>query len=277
MEEQEQVPVEESQAPSTENQDAEPNTSVDEPEGVEALEVSFGEDPPPQEEEKDAGWVKNLRKQHREAQKELRDLKAKLASLEAPKKDEVLGEKPTLDGCGYDTDEYDKKLLEWDKRKREFASREAALVSEREGAQKAWQEKVARYEDAKAQLQVDDFEEAEHFLTENFSEAQRYMIIKGIESPELMVYALAKYPAKAKELAKIQDPLEFAFQAARLEAQLKTKTKRTPPPPEPTVKASGKSPASADASYQRLMDEADRTGNYTAVAKYLKERRSQTR
>ena len=86
------------------------------------LVVSIGDAPPASEEEPEARapeWVRELRKTKREQDRELRELRQKLADKEAaakPVTPEVV--KPTLEGCDYDAEAFDRKVEAWSEQQR---------------------------------------------------------------------------------------------------------------------------------------------------------------
>ena len=69
--------------------------------------ISIGEEAPPTEEEKAPDWVRDLRKSHKESQRENKALKAKLEEANGTKKPEQLGVKPTLEAETNVTDDFD--------------------------------------------------------------------------------------------------------------------------------------------------------------------------
>jgi hypothetical protein len=85
---------------------------------------------------------------------------------------------------------------------------------------------------------VPNFEDAEGVVQETLSKPQQAIIVQGAKNPALVIYALGNNPTKARELARISNPVEFAFAVANLEAQLKV-NRKTPPPPEKTEESTG--------------------------------------
>jgi len=142
---------------------------------------------------------------------------------------------------------------------------------EQEAAQAAWNAKLTSYQTAKASLKVSDFEDAEHLVTSTMSATQQAIILK-LPKPELMVYAVGKNPAKAKELAAIKDPIDFAFAVAKLETQLKVQPRNAPPAPESKVRTTTGGAVAVDNTLAKLQAEADRTGDRSKVAAYLRNR-----
>jgi hypothetical protein len=234
----------------------------------EEIVVSIGDEPTPQDDaERAPDWVRDLRKQHRELQRKLREYEAKEQA--APAGPKPVGPKPKLEDHDYDTDRYESALESW------YAQKAAADKAEREAqrqaeeAQKAWQAKLDGYGKAKSELKVRDYDEAEALVQETLNVTQQGIILQGAKNPAMVVYAMGKNPKKAKELAAISDPVKFAFAVADLEAQLKITPRTKPPAPEKTLPA-GTAPVSGatDSTLERLREEAARTGDFSKVVKY---------
>ena len=103
---------------------------------------------------------------------------------------------------------------------------------------------------------------------------QQGMIVQGAENPALLVYALGKNPKKAKELASITDPVKFAFAVAKLETNLKVTKRKASSRPESKINGTGRPSGSVDNTLDRLRAEAEKTGNYTKVSQYKKQKQS---
>ena len=235
-----------------------------------------GESPPPEEEEKQAPeWVKNLRKSYRELQREKRELEEKLKMvLPAPEHNPVdPGKKPTLEACDYDSDKFENELAGWFERKRQSEEVIAKQRSKQQAEQETWQKKLEGYNQSKSGLKVSDFQDAEEAVLESLSVTQQGIILQGAQNPAVMVYALGKNPKKAKELAEITDPVQFAFAVAKLETQLSVTRKQLPPPEKRIVSNSGS--GSSSVQLERLREEAARTGDYTKVMAFKKQLNSQ--
>lgn len=236
----------------------------DEPK-VEAEEVvvTIGdEESPPQERAPE--WVRELRKAHRELQKENRELHQKLQVVETKP---TLPKKPALEDYDYDSDEYEKGLVQWFEQKRKFDEQNARAEAEAQNQQKDWQSKLESYANAKASLKVPDFDDSEDFVQGVLSVTQQGIVLQGAENPALVVYALGKNPKKAQELSQISDPVKFAFAVAKLEKDLKV-TKKAPPAPEPVVQSTGRVSGSVDSTLERLREKAAKTGDFTEVVRY---------
>lgn len=237
--------------------------------------VSIGEETPPTEEEKHApGWVRELRKSYREVQREKRELEEKLKAVtQTETKPVTLGKKPSLEDHDYDSDAYEAALTAWFDKKRQADEAEAKVKAEAENQQKAWQLKLETYGKAKAELKVKDFEDAEANVQESFSVTQQGILLQGSDNPALVIYALGKNPTKAKELSAINDPVKFAFAVAKLETQLKVTNRKAAPPPESTVRGTGRVSGAVDSTLERLRADAEKTGDYSKVMQYKRQKR----
>ena len=247
----------------------------EETEDTEEVVVSIGEEAPPPDEHTPAPeWVKELRKTNRELQRQNRELQGRLQTAPPEIKPVVIGNKPKLEDHDYDTDAYEGALANWFERKRQADDVNAKQETEVMNQQKAWQAKLDGYGKAKAELRVKDFEDAEEVAQQVFSITQQGVLLQGADNPALVVYALGKNPAKAKELAEINDPVKFAFAVAKLEKDLKVTNRRQAPAPERIISGTGRSSGAVDSQLERLRADAERTGNMTKVIAYKAQKRS---
>ena len=260
-----------------EEEETEVSEIVDEveTEDTEEVVVSIGEEAPPHEEHTPAPeWVKELRKTNRELQRQNRELQGRLQAAPPETKPVVIGTKPKLEDHDYDADKYEEALTNWFERKRQAEEVNAKQEAEVMNQQKAWQAKLDGYGKAKAELRVKDYEDAEAVAQEVFSITQQGVLLQGADNPALVVYALGKNPAKAKELASITDPVKFAFAVAKLEKDLKVTNRRQAPAPERIISGTGRSSGAVDSTLERLREDAARTGNMTKVIAYKAQKRS---
>lgn len=213
-------------------------------------------------------WVRDLRKRTRDLERENRELKAG----KQPEAKE-LGPKPDRADFDYDDDAYDAAFLAWQDRKRDIEA-DARKREEQEQAQtQAWQGKLSRYAEKRGALGAKDYEDAETMVVDTLSVTQQGIIVQGADNPALVTYALGKNPTRLKELAALSDPIEFAFAVSKLEGQLKIKD-RGAPPPERTVRGSTGAAVSSDATIDRLRAEAAKTGDYSKVIAYKRQKRA---
>lgn len=241
--------------------------------------ISIGDDSPPSDEETEVAsaplWVKSLRKAHREAMRENRNLKQQLNGLQNPTKKPVeLGKKPQLQDYDYDEDQYTEALTTWFERKREVEAEAAAEKQREQDAQKTWQATLDNYDSAKKKLRVPDFEEAEATLTDTLSATQQGIIIHATENPAALIYALGKNDNKLKELATIKDPVKFAVAIGKIEKDIRVTKRNAPPPPERRVTGTAPNSGAVDSHLERLRAEAERTGDYTKVTAYRRQRKA---
>ena len=235
-----------------------------------------GESPPPEDDAKAPGWVKDLRKSHREQQRENRQLKEQLAKLSSAAEPTAveLGKKPTIEGADYDSDVYERQLIDWFEKKRAVEERQKSIEAERQKEQEAWNATLETYGQNRKSLKVKDFEEAELVVQDELSNTQQGMILQGADNPALLIYALGKNPKKAKEIASIKDPVKFAFAVAKLETQLKVRNRKAAAAPERVIQGSARSSGAVDSTLERLREEAARTGNMDKVMQYKRQQKN---
>lgn len=258
---------------------AQPNTEEQNQE-VEEFVVTYGDEEPKNESNDDEfngqpapHWVKELRREAKEGKRRIKELESQLSQNQKPQ-EVVLGEMPKLEDYGYNEDdpEYKKAIENWAEQKVKLNDQERKKQAEQENATKAWQEKLSNYEVKKnaVKTKVRDFDEAEELAREVLNETQQGILIHGAKNPELIIYHLGKNPEKAKELAGIKDPIQFAFAAANIDAQIKVQTRK--PQTNPERKPSGSASLSnvIDSKLESLEKEADRTGDRSKVIAYKK-------
>jgi len=245
-------------------------------EDSEGVVISIAGEPPAPEDDEEVRapeWVRDLRKNYREEKRRAKDLEQKLARLETQAPGVApLGPKPTLEKADYDTDRYEKELANWYDKKRQHDDREVSVKSEQQAVQREWERKLEGYQSAKAGLKVRDFEFAEDVVQDNLSVMQQGMIVQGADNAALVVYALGKNPKKAKELASITDPVKFAFAVAKLETQLKISTRKAQVSPERKISGTGRPSGAVDSTLDRLRADAEKTGDYSKVFQYKKQK-----
>lgn len=271
--EEQATPLETPETEAPETPDA-PDAPAPEPEEVI---VTIGDEPPPEPQDTTPApeWVRELRRVNREREREIKELRDKLAAKEtAPPAATDPGKKPTLEDHDYDTEAFERELTTWYDRKRAADAEITRQLQAEQEQQKAWQAKLEGYARAKTELRVPDYEDAEAMAQETFSIPQQSIIVAGAENPALLIYAMGRNPAKAKELAAITDPVKFTFAIAKLEAQLKVTPRKAPPAPEKPIRSTGGVSVSGavDGTLERLREEAARTGDATKVIAYKRQK-----
>lgn len=243
--------------------------------------VSIGEEQTQAEEDSQRApeWVRELRRSNREKDRKLRELEqenARLKGLSSQPSAVVVGDKPTLEACDYDTEKFEQELEGWYSRKREFDEQQRQAKQTEEQQRAHWQTRLDAVTKASAGLKVKDLEDAAMVFEDTFSPVQQGIIIGGPDSAEssaLLRYALGKNPKKAKELAAINDPVKFTFAIANLEKQLKVTPRKAAPAPDTRVASSMTGAAAVDSQLERLQAEADKTGDRSKVAAYMRKKR----
>lgn len=234
--------------------------------------VTIGDEEPEEKETAAApDWVRELRKNHREAQKRIRELEAQVGGSE--KKPEALGKKPTLEDFDYDADKFESALTEWHEKRRTAEAEAEKAAKEQEEAARTWQEKLASYGTAKTTLKVKDYDDAEAAVLDMLDITKQGIIVQGADNPALVVYAIGKNQSKLKELSEIKDPIKFAFAISKLEAQLKVQNKKAPPAPEKQIAGTGKISGAVDSTLERLRAEAEKTGDMSKVMAYKRQKK----
>lgn len=253
---------------------------AEEQQADEGLVIDFGQ---PEEEAQGAPeWVKELRKANREKDKELRELRAKLAGQQPAS--EELPPEPTLEGCDYDEARFKAEWREWNAKNLEHEARQAEAKRQQEEIEQRWQRKVARYDEGKATLGAPDYDDAEATVSEILAKPfigvdapdVRLNVIKNVAAdPNAVVYALGKNEAKAKELAEIDDVTAFAYAIGKLEAKMTIVRGGAKPAPERKISSTVPGVAGAtDNTLERLREEAAKTGDFSKVHAYKRQQRA---
>ena len=242
--------------------------------------VTIGEDAPPSNESIDNSkseeapeWLKELRKNNREANKRNKQLQKELEELRGVNEKPVLGERPTLEAHDYDEDKFNSSLDDWIQKKTEInelkKQEELKKKEEAESTKKIFEQ----YKEKKESLKVKDYADAENNVIDTLSEEQQNIILLSSSNPALVVYAVGKNHNELSKLSKIKDPIRFAATVARLETTLKVNNRKKAPKPETKI-LSGGAVGTVDSVLERLRIEADKTGDRSKVTRYLREKRN---
>lgn len=211
-----------------------------------------------------------MRADKKRLERENRELKAQQEAAaqraQQPVVIEPLGEEPTLEGCDFDAETYAGKLKSYLSRKAEHEARQKEQDDAQRKQQEAWQQRLDAYKQEAAKLKRDDFEEAESNVKTAFNTVQQSLLLKHPKAAAL-VYVLGKNPARAKTLAAISDPVDFAYAAADLAGQVKVERKSPPPPTDTPVRGRTTGAALASQTLEGLKEQGRRTGDYSAYFK----------
>ncbi|KAF1026172.1 MAG: hypothetical protein GAK29_01434 [Acinetobacter bereziniae] len=257
-------------------------TEGDTPEDEEELVVTIGEESPPQSQDESFNgqpapqWVKDLRKSERELKRKVKELETQSQTKSESIKEELtLPEMPKIDDhdIDYDQDVFAQRMQTWVSQRDEYQKQKSEKLAEHETQQKAWQGVLNSYKEKKANLKVNNFDEAEFEITEKLDQTQQAVILQGMENPALVVYALGSAPDKLDELSKIKDPIKFAVAIAKLETQLRQTKRKVATAPEKKISSTGSLSGTHDSTLERLRQEAEKTGDYSKVATYKRQGR----
>lgn len=257
-------------------EDVDPGQPEDEPEGDHPEDdgeeyLAFG-DEPEQSPEPETDLVKRLRK-------EIRDRDKKLAQFsKQPQGEEpiVVGNRPTIEECEFDQEEFDRRFEEWEQRREARRQQDQRIEQSQQQQQERWQQVQNSYQQAKQKLPFADKQEAERAAFDELTDIQQAVIASVADNPALVIYAAGKSATKLAEIASIDDPLKLAKYIGRMEASMTVKKRARPPQPDTPLKG-GTISASADKHEAKLEKEAERTGDRTALIKYRKQKREASR
>lgn len=231
----------------------------------------FEEEGEPQE--KRADWVTQLRRENRELKKRMKDYERS-----APTSPElILGEKPTLASCDYDDEKFERNLIAWTEKKAKIESVQAEKRKAEEAAERAFQERVAKYDEQKRALPFDDYEEAEEAVQSALNHIQLGILVKNAPESAKLVYALGKNEKALQHLAGIKDADTYAFELGKIMERMKTTpTKKPIPAPEKTVRGGSRSfGAATSGGLQKKLDQARANEDYAEVIEIKRQAREQ--
>jgi len=192
-------------------------------------------------------WVKDLRKNNREKDKELRELRRQLEQVQSkpveqqqPQSD-VVPPKPTLESCDYDEEAFDTALTDWHEKKGRAEQTKQQQQRQQQEYQQKFQQRVEAHKQRAANLPVKDYQEMESIVLSELQPIQQEIIIHAAdEGSELIAYALGKNQQLRQRVAAETDPIRAAFLLGQISKQvsLAPKAKKSIKP-EPEVRGGG--------------------------------------
>lgn len=233
------------------------------------LEADDADELPPNIEPKASAAFAKMRADKKRIERELRELRAKqeeaAARPQQPEQIEPLGEEPKIDDedINFDSEVFAQKLRSYLARKGEHDARKQRLEEAQRKENEAWAARLDSYKQEATKLKRPDFEDAESAVKGTFSTVQQGLLLKHPKNAAL-VYVLGKNPARAKALAAIADPVDFAYAAADLAAQVKVERKSAPPPTDTPVRGRTTGAAISSQGLESLKEQGRRTGDYSA-------------
>lgn len=243
-----------------------------EAEQPEEVEATFGEsESRTEEEQQDSSTIREMRRALREKERELKRLQEEREALLTPTPQVVdPGRRPTLEECGWDENEHERRLDQWFEAK---ANAERARLQQEEQAQaivKSYQETLTEYKAAGAKLK--GFAEAEaEVVAELTVEQQNMLLLKAPKEAHLLVNALGNNPKRLAELSAIHDPVDFALKLGELKAMLKVAPKpKRDVVVEREIGTTKPSASNFERTKAQLKAEAERTGVWEPYFKFLR-------
>jgi len=225
-------------------------------------------------------WVKELRKKFRDQAQRLAQYERGGATPAAGPAalPPAPGPKPELRNFDFDAEQYAAALDKWHDANNKRAAAEKDAQARQTQDQRDWEARVTAYQQAGRELGFADFEDCEAAALTELSPTQQGIIVQGAEKPALVMYALGRNPQLARDLAKLEDPVKFAFAVADLQRKLTVAKRKPTTKPEPAAPASSRSASEAlageDRKRETLRQEAVRTGDMSKLLAYNREQRS---
>ncbi|EBP9662443.1 phage capsid protein [Salmonella enterica subsp. enterica] len=192
-------------------------------------------------------WVKDLRKNNREKDKELRELRRQLeeiqskpAEVQQPQSD-ALPPKPTLESCDYDEVVFEQALTDWHEKKGRVEKSKQDQLRQQQEYQKNFQKRIDAHKERAAKLPVKDYQEMEEIARRELSDIQKGILIHAAdEGSELIAYALGKNQQLRQRVAAETDPIRAAFLLGQISKQVSLAPKpKKAIKPEPEVRGGG--------------------------------------
>lgn len=193
-------------------------------------------------------WVKDLRKNNREKDKEVRELRRQLEQIQSkpaeqqqPQQSDVVPPKPTLESCDYDEQAFDAALTDWHEKKGRAEQSQQQQQRQQQEHQQRYNERIAKHNERAAKLPVKDYAETEAIVRSELPSLQQSVLIHAAdEGSELIAYALGKNPQLRQRVAAETDPIRAAFLLGQISKQVSLAPKvKKATKPEPEVRGGG--------------------------------------
>lgn len=194
-------------------------------------------------------WVKDLRKNNREKDKELRELRRQLEEIQSKPVEQqqpmqqvdAIPPKPTLESCDYDEVVFEQALTDWHEKKGRAEKSKQDQLRQQQEYQKNFQKRIDAHKERAAKLPVKDYQEMEEIARRELSDIQKEILIHAAdEGSELIAYALGKNQQLRQRVAAETDPIRAAFLLGQISKQVSLAPKpRKATKPEPEVRGGG--------------------------------------
>jgi len=193
-------------------------------------------------------WVKDLRKNNREKDKELRELRRQLEQVQSrpaeqqpQQQTDVIPPKPTLESCDYDEEAFETALTDWHEKKGRAEQSKQQQQRQQQENQQRFQQRLEAHNQRAAKLPVKDYQEMEQIVRAEVPDLHKEILIHcADEGSELIAYGLGKSQQLRQRVAAETDPIRAAFLLGQISKQvsLAPKPKRAIKP-EPEVRGGG--------------------------------------
>jgi len=192
-------------------------------------------------------WVKDLRKNNREKDKELRELRRQLEEIQTkpveqqqPQSD-VIPPKPTMESCDYDEEAFEKAVTDWHEKKSRVEQTKQQQQRQQQEYQQRFLQRIEAHKQRAAKLPVKDYQEMESIVLSELKPIQQEIIIHAAdEGSELIAYALGKNQQLRQRVAAETDPIRAAFLLGQISKQVSLAPKpKKAIKPEPEVRGGG--------------------------------------
>lgn len=192
-------------------------------------------------------WVKDLRKNNREKDKELRELRRQLEQIQTKPAEQqqlqsdVIPPKPTLESCDYDEVAFEQAVTDWHEKKSRVEQSKQEQQRQQQESLKKFQQRLEKHQERATKLPVKDYRETEEIVRRELPVIQQEILIHAAdEGSELIAYALGKNQQLRQRVAAETDPLRAAFLLGQISKQVSLAPKvRKAIKPEPEVRGGG--------------------------------------
>ncbi len=193
-------------------------------------------------------WVKDLRKNNREKDKELRELRRQLEQVQSrpteqqpQQQTDVIPPKPTLESCEYDEEAFEQAITDWHEKKSRAEQQMQQKERQQQEYQQRFQQRVEDHKQRAAKLPVKDYQEMEEIVRAEVPDLHKEILIHcADEGSELIAYGLGKSQQLRQRVAAETDPIRAAFLLGQISKQVHLAPKpKKAIKPEPEVRGGG--------------------------------------
>ncbi|MCU2326632.1 phage capsid protein [Enterobacter hormaechei subsp. steigerwaltii] len=193
-------------------------------------------------------WVKDLRKNNREKDKELRELRRQLEQVQSrpteqqpQQQTDAIPPKPTLESCEYDEEAFEQAMTDWHEKKSRAEQQMQQKERQQQEYQQRFQQRVEAHKQRAAKLPVKDYQEMEEIVRSEVPDLHKEILIHcADEGSELIAYGLGKSQQLRQRVAAETDPIRAAFLLGQISKQVHLAPKpKKAIKPEPEVRGGG--------------------------------------